>query len=172
MQRIFIKKYFPIYGGKCLSRKAVHNWLADFRWWRSGWNGSAEIAKTRVNNRLLCCRFQRTGKAMGQVYQCWWRTCREINVFSPRFEYHMFYVLYPFVTCLLTPTYVTISIYFLSSSKEAPCIYASRLSTVWLYALGCRLNRQSRSIAEVRNFLWRKLHKHFYEINNCLKIRI
>jgi hypothetical protein len=32
---------------------------------------------------------------MGQVYQCWWRICREINVFS-RFEYHKFYVLYPF----------------------------------------------------------------------------
>jgi hypothetical protein len=45
--------------------------------------------------------FQCTGKAMGQVYQCWWRICREINVF-PRFEYHMFYILYPFVTCLLT----------------------------------------------------------------------
>jgi hypothetical protein len=29
----------------------------------------------------------------GQVYQYWWRICREINVFS-RFEYHMFYVLY------------------------------------------------------------------------------
>jgi hypothetical protein len=38
---------------------------------------------------------------MGQVYQCWWRICREINVFS-RFEYHMFYVVYPFVTYLLT----------------------------------------------------------------------
>jgi hypothetical protein len=37
---------------------------------------------------------------MGQVYQCWWRICREINVFS-RFEYHLFYVLYPFVTFLL-----------------------------------------------------------------------
>jgi hypothetical protein len=38
---------------------------------------------------------------MGQVYQCWWRICREINVFS-RFEYHMFYILYPFVANLLT----------------------------------------------------------------------
>jgi hypothetical protein len=27
--------------------------------------------------------------------------CREIKV-SPRFEYHMFYILYPFVTCFLT----------------------------------------------------------------------
>jgi hypothetical protein len=39
---------------------------------------------------------------MGHAYQCWWRICREINVFS-RSEYHMFYVLYPFVTYLLTP---------------------------------------------------------------------
>jgi hypothetical protein len=39
---------------------------------------------------------------MGQVYQCWWGICREINVF-PRFEYHTFYVLYPFVTYLLAP---------------------------------------------------------------------
>jgi hypothetical protein len=39
--------------------------------------------------RLLCCRFRGTGKAMGQVYQCSWRICREINVLS-RFDYHMF----------------------------------------------------------------------------------
>jgi hypothetical protein len=31
---------------------------------------------------------------MGQVYQCWWRICREINVL-PRLKY-------PFVTYLLT----------------------------------------------------------------------
>jgi hypothetical protein len=33
---------------------------------------------------------------MGQVYQCWWRICREINVFFSGFEYHVFYALYPF----------------------------------------------------------------------------
>jgi hypothetical protein len=42
---------------------------------------------------------------MGQVYQCWCRICQEINVFS-RFEYHMFYILRPFVTYLLTPLYI------------------------------------------------------------------
>jgi hypothetical protein len=31
--------------------------------------------------RLLCCGVRGTGKAMGQVYQCWWRICREINAF-------------------------------------------------------------------------------------------
>jgi hypothetical protein len=58
------------------------------------------MAETTVQ-RLLCCGFRRIAKAMGQVYQWWWRICREINVF-PRFKYHMFYVLFPFVTYLLT----------------------------------------------------------------------
>jgi hypothetical protein len=44
---------------------------------------------------------RRIGKTMGQVYQFWWRICREINVFS-MFEYHMFYNLYPFATYLRT----------------------------------------------------------------------
>jgi hypothetical protein len=36
--------------------------------------------------------FRRTGKAIGQVYQCWWRICREIILFL-RFEYHVLYPL-------------------------------------------------------------------------------
>jgi hypothetical protein len=36
------------------------------------------------------------------ICRCWWRICREINVFFPRFEYHMLYVLYPLVTYLMT----------------------------------------------------------------------
>jgi hypothetical protein len=58
------------------------------------------VAETAVK-RLPWCGFRRTGKAMGQAYQCWWRICREINVLSS-FEYHMFYVLYPFASYLLT----------------------------------------------------------------------
>jgi hypothetical protein len=38
----------------------------------SGWDNS---------QTLLCCGFRRTGKAMGQVYQCRWRICREINTY-------------------------------------------------------------------------------------------
>jgi hypothetical protein len=30
MKRIFIKKCFPVYGGKCLSCKAAHNWVEKF----------------------------------------------------------------------------------------------------------------------------------------------
>jgi hypothetical protein len=38
---------------------------------------------------------------MGQVYQCLGMICREIHFFT-RFKYHIFYVLYLFVTYLLT----------------------------------------------------------------------
>jgi hypothetical protein len=58
---------------------------------------------------LLFCVFRRTGKAMGQVYQCLWRICREINVFS-RFEHYPFYILHPFVTYLLTLSRINIII--------------------------------------------------------------
>jgi hypothetical protein len=82
------KEIFPVYGGECLLRKAVHNWdekpgkyFADdeevemeVRKWLT------KVAETTVK-RILCCGFRRTGKVMVQVYQCWWRICREINVF-------------------------------------------------------------------------------------------
>jgi hypothetical protein len=55
-------------------------WWQTFRWWRRAWNGGAGVAETAAK-RLLCCGFRRTGNAMGQVYQCWWRICREIDVF-------------------------------------------------------------------------------------------
>jgi hypothetical protein len=84
-------------GSTCRVKSFTARWQM-FLWWV--WNGGVEVLETTVK-RLLCCRFRRTVKAVGQVYQCWWRICREKNVFS-RFEYHTFCVLYPFVTCLLT----------------------------------------------------------------------
>jgi hypothetical protein len=99
MQRIFIKKCFLFTDGSvCRVKRFTTGWQT-FRWWR-GWNGGAEVAGTTVK-RLLHCVFRRTADAMGQVYQCWWRVWREINV-SCRLEYHMFHVLCPFVTYLLT----------------------------------------------------------------------
>jgi hypothetical protein len=94
---------FCVYGGKCLSRKAVDIWAEKFSQGRcevaDGALAGAEVAETTVK-RLQCCGFRRTGKAMGQVYQCCWRICREM--FFPMLEYHVFYVLYPFVTHLLS----------------------------------------------------------------------
>jgi hypothetical protein len=67
------KKMFSVYTGKCLPRKAVHNWFEKFSQGRSivevDARPSAEVAETTVK-RFLCCGFRCTGKAMGQVYQC------------------------------------------------------------------------------------------------------
>jgi hypothetical protein len=66
---------FPVYGGKCLSRKAVHNSVEKFS------QGLSKIADAptganvaeKTFKRLQCCGFRCTVKSMGQVYQCWWR---------------------------------------------------------------------------------------------------
>jgi hypothetical protein len=78
------KEAFPLDNGKCFPRKGVHNWVEKFSEGRSKVADDArpiaEVAETSVK-RLLCCGFRRTGKAMGQVYQCCWRICQEINIF-------------------------------------------------------------------------------------------
>jgi hypothetical protein len=78
------KETFPVYGGKSLSSTAVHNWVEKVSQGRTGSNGGAEVTETTIK-KLLCCGFRHADKAMGQVCQCWWRICREINI-----EYHMF----------------------------------------------------------------------------------
>jgi hypothetical protein len=78
--KIFIKKCFLFaVGSACRVKRFTTGWQT-FRWWRRVWNWRAEVAETKVE-RLICCGFRLTGRAMGQVYQCWWRICREINVF-------------------------------------------------------------------------------------------
>jgi hypothetical protein len=134
IQRIFIKKCFLFaVGSVCRMKRFTAGWQT-FRWWRRGWDGGAEVAETTVK-RLLCCGFRRTGKAMGQVCQCWWRICRKINVSFSRFEYRMFYVLYSFVTLFLKMRKTTGFMYTECESKllsgfpwpsngnpESPCI--------------------------------------------------
>jgi hypothetical protein len=65
------KEMFRVYGGKCLSRKAVHNWVDKFSQGRSKIADDARpgagVAEATVK-RPLGCGFRRTGKAMGQVY--------------------------------------------------------------------------------------------------------
>jgi hypothetical protein len=97
IQRIFIKKcsLFRV-GSVCRVKRitAVSKSFADDE------EVETEVRKW-LRQHTKDCGFRRTGKAMGQVYLCWWRICREINVLS-RFEYQLFYISYPFVTCLLT----------------------------------------------------------------------
>jgi hypothetical protein len=79
------KEMFPVYSGKCLSRKVVHNWVANVSVMKKLKRRCGSSCDN--SQRLICCGVRRTGKAMGQVYQRWWRIRREINVFFFRFEY-------------------------------------------------------------------------------------
>jgi hypothetical protein len=98
MQRMPIKKCFLFtVGSVCRVKRFTTGWQT-FRWWRRGWNGGAEVVETTVKS-FLCCGFRCTRKATRKIYQYWWRICREINVFP---VLNIIYVLYPFVTCLLT----------------------------------------------------------------------
>jgi hypothetical protein len=108
MQRIFIKRcsLFTVRSVRRVKRFTT-GWQT-FRWWWRGWNGGAEVAETTVK-RLLCCWFWRTGKAMGQVYQCRWRICREINIFFSglnvtcfKFYIHLWYI-YWLPSCVIIP---------------------------------------------------------------------
>jgi hypothetical protein len=74
------KEMLPVYGD-VRRVKRLTTGQQMFRWWRRGKNGGAEVAETTVKWHL-CCGFRRNGKAMGQMYQCWLRICRELNVFT------------------------------------------------------------------------------------------
>jgi hypothetical protein len=64
------KEIFSVYGGKCLSRKALHSGVEKYSQGRSKVADDAplgaEMTETTVK-RLLCCGFRGTGKAMGKV---------------------------------------------------------------------------------------------------------
>jgi hypothetical protein len=89
---------FSVCGGKCLSPKAVLSWVEKLSQGRSKVEDDArpveEVAETTAK-RLLFCEFRRTGKAMGQVVEDMSRN----KCFS---QVRISYVLYPFVTYLLT----------------------------------------------------------------------
>jgi hypothetical protein len=81
------KEMYSVYGGECLSRKAVHNWVEK----RGKCFADDDEVETEVWKWLR--------QESKDFYAAGCGMCREINIFS-RFVYHMCYVLYPFVTCL------------------------------------------------------------------------
>jgi hypothetical protein len=100
------KEMFPVYDGKCLSRKAVHSWVEEHgKRFADDEEIETKMRKwmKRQSKDFCSAGFDAFAKAMGQVYQFWWRICRKTNVLPYMSEYHMFYyVLYPIVTYLLT----------------------------------------------------------------------
>jgi hypothetical protein len=98
------KEMFPVYGGKCLLRKVVHKCfeksLKDVR--------KSQVMPYQV--RKLLRQQPKDFYAAGfETLLKQWDKCINVGggyveklLFFPWFEYNMFYVLYPFVTYLLT----------------------------------------------------------------------
>jgi hypothetical protein len=123
MQKIFINicSLFTV-GNICRESGSQLDW-EDVRNVRAVARPVAEVAERTVK-RLLICWFRLTGKAMGQVYQCWWRICREINVFFSVLDiiYLRFISIYDLFTD--SPSY-SVSILLPRTAREdlSQCIY-------------------------------------------------
>jgi hypothetical protein len=99
MQMIFIKKGFLFtLGSVC----RVKRFSIGGKRFADDEEVETEVRKwLRQQSKDFYAWFRRTCKAMRQVYQCWWRICREINVF-PGSNITCVTFLYPFVVCLPT----------------------------------------------------------------------
>jgi hypothetical protein len=89
---------FPVYGGKCLSRKAVNKWFEIFS------QGRSKVADDEMKARkwlrqqskyFYSAGFDTLVKRQGKC----------VNIFS-RLEYHHFWRFIPFVTYLLTHLHI------------------------------------------------------------------
>lgn len=72
------KEMLPVYSGKCLSCKAVHNWVEKHgKCLTDDKEIEMEVQKwlETTAERLLCSGFRHTGEAIGKIYQCRWRIC-------------------------------------------------------------------------------------------------
>jgi hypothetical protein len=74
------KEMFPVYGGKCLSCKAFHNYVQKFSEGRSNVADDARRGHP-VQNATKTKTYAAGFDAVRQVYQCWWNICPEINIF-------------------------------------------------------------------------------------------
>jgi hypothetical protein len=105
MKRTFLKKCFQFtVGSTCRVKRFTTGFRNSLKDVRKSQMIPEQVALVRKWLRQESKDFYAACfvvKQWDKSYQCWWRLCREMNVF-PRFEYHMFYVLYIFVTYLLT----------------------------------------------------------------------
>jgi hypothetical protein len=89
---------------------------------------------------------------MGQMCQCWWSICREINIF-PRFEYHMFYVLYPLVFYFPTPP-----------RRIRTTVHLKVLMDLWLFTLRLPVFRSTAVSTELHSSISPQICRSFYGV--------
>jgi hypothetical protein len=96
---------FHVHSGKCVLRKAVRSWVEKFSQGRSkGANDETEVRTwlKRQSKDFCVAGFDALVKRWDECIECWWRICRELNVYFFPGSNIMFYVLHPFVTYLLS----------------------------------------------------------------------
>jgi hypothetical protein len=91
---------FCVYSGKCLSLKAAHNLVEKFS------QGPSRVPSDEIEVRKWLRQQSKDFYAAGfDALIKRWDKCSSVGgyveIFFLSFEYYMFYVLYPFVTCLL-----------------------------------------------------------------------
>jgi hypothetical protein len=80
---------------------------------------------------VLCCRFRRPGKAIGEAYGCWWRICREI-IFFRRFDHSVLRFISICDLLLTLPHIITYKIIWttLDFRSSQRCGYSDSLPTI------------------------------------------
>jgi hypothetical protein len=97
------KEMFPVYSGKCLSRKAVHNRVEK----RGNRFADDKDVQTEEGKWLRQESKNFCAAGFDALVKQWDKCIMLVEDMSgnksfSRFKYHMLYVLYPFVTYLLT----------------------------------------------------------------------
>jgi hypothetical protein len=98
------KEIFPVYGGKCLSRKVVDNWVEKFS------QGLSKVADDAQPGGEVAETTAKDFYAAGfDALIMRWDNCIIVGggyvekyVFFSKFEYHIFYFIYLFVFYLRT----------------------------------------------------------------------
>jgi hypothetical protein len=152
-QRKFIKKFFLFTVGSVCRVKLVTTGWQMFCWWR-GWNGCAELAET-TDKRLLCCGFRRTGKAMGQMYQCWWRLCQGSNITCCMFYIHLWTTYWLFLVNNWINTYTASSSHQWSDiSHQINCgVCTETRTSIRNRVQGVDAARQTQTFCPLRNIV-------------------
>jgi hypothetical protein len=149
MQRIFIKKMFPVYGGKFLLHEAVHSCVTDVslmtrklkRRCVSGWDNSQKTSMLRV-----LTHWENDGAIVSMLVEDLWRnkSFPGSNITCSTFCVHLWPIYWLFLVSTRRSTSTPLLkfvMWFLSTRR---CIVLSPFKNYLLFSLLCFSNNYTR----------------------------